>query len=782
MLQIAAEDGRVRPLDEVTIGRPEGTAIRVLDAEGREYACFEPGGDAVIFTASGALGHHTVLALDADDRLIETATFEVDCETEIADGGPWGELFRILRWNIHKGTEAKIVRYRGRPWFLFSDWLRDHVHILKGKKYFVPELKDAIELFGGTQQEGGMLYDFIMPHDPQVRGTGDRFHEDGFIEIVENGEWYFERVPVEADVEYLFVEGLYYTWKATGDTAWMRRWLPCAEKALRYDLESPLRWSEKYGLIKRGYTIDTWDFQTDADTAVTGDTMDVVPGETEFGIMHGDNTGFAAACGYLADMLEADDRLEEAVQWRQTGAEVLQRLEEVSWRDSYFRHWVPETEGLRRESGDREERQVSLSNTHALNRGINPRMARAIIGTYQRIRNEMPESGPGEFYSIYPAFEEAFRNHLLPWHYVNGGVFGFIAGELGRGAFRHGFERYGVDVLRRLQALLEAEHGEFSYYWLGKIEPEPERTFEAVDISEQANADFRGENDVNGVPVWTGQGCDNDLSPMPTGRRTWHGVPFDVIDPAENGRRACIGLGTGQGYLQEVTVAIGRRAGCLYIHHCTAGSGSPVGWVTLEYADGTERRVYVQYGKHVKNWWNPTDVPYNRREGWVCRSAWTGRNATTHVGTYVWGLNNPEPEKAIERVRFTHSGAGHHWFVLALTLSDAPRYFRPPAAHGSWLVNWNSAGVIYALIEGLAGIVDEGVAYDRVRLSPRWAAAGVEEVTACAKYEASGAYVRYRYARTDDGLRLELAGNGEECRIEILLPDDLDPDSVFDGG
>jgi hypothetical protein len=148
------------------------------------------------------------------------------------------------------------------------------------------------------------------------------------------------------------------------------------------------------------------------------------------------------------------------------------------------------------------------------------------------------------------------------------------------------------------------------------------------------------------------------------------------------------------------------------------------------------------------------------------------------VGTYLWGLNNPEPEKVIEQVRFTHSGAGHHWFVLGLTLSDAPRYFKPPAAHGSWLVNWNSAGVVYALIEGLAGIVDEGLAYDRVRLSPRWAAAGVRRATACAKYAASDAYVRYRYTRRDDGLKLDLAGNGETARLEILLPDDMRPARV----
>lgn len=773
MIRISSDlSAPFRPLGKIEIDCPAAATIRVLDGAGREYAVLDGPGPLRV---SGALGMHTVLALDADGRLLDTASFAVDCDTELDDeGGPWSRLMFMLRWNMFKGREFKIVRYQGRPWMLFSDWLRDHVHILKGKKYFFPQLKDAIELFGGTQQDDGMLYDFLMPHEPQAQGTGDRFHERRFVEVVEGSRYFFERVPVEADVEYLYVEGLHYTWKATGDTGWMLEWLHTAEKAMRYCLESPLRWSEKYGLIKRGYTIDTWDFQTDTDSAVTGDTMDVVPGRTEFGIMHGDNTGFAASCGYLAEMLEAAGRPDDARAWRAKGREILDRLVELTWRDGYFRHWLPETEGLRRESNGREERQVSLSNTYALNRGIDEEHARAIIGTYQRIRDEMPESAPGEFYSIYPPFAEAFRHHLLPWHYVNGGVFPFIAGELAHGAFQHGAEAYGVDVLRRVADLLDEHDGEFPYYWLGRIEPAPERTFHAVDLSAQANVDVCGENDT-GVTAWTGEGPDNDLSAMPTGHNEWHGIPFEVIDPAANGRRACIGLAAADGYKMEASVPVGSTAASLYFLHCTAGNGSPVGWVTLRYADGSERRVYVESGRQVKNWWSPTDVPYNRRTGWTCRVAWSGRNTRTHVGTFVWGLNNPEPDLEIAEVAFTHSGTGHKWFVIGLTLSDAPVYFEPPTAHGEWLVNWNSAGVVYALIEGLAGIVDEGVAYDRVRLSPRWAAAGVKTVTACAKYEASGAYVRYRYEQDPDALTLELAGNGDSTALELLLPDGFEP-------
>ena len=776
MLTVQSDRTPTLPLDTVYVtGHAQGT-LRVLDGAGRPYAELAAA-PKVALRVSGALGRHCVLALDPEGHLVDQTSFPVDCRTELDDGGEWRDLFEHLRWNIFKGRESKIVRYRGRPWFLFSDWIRDHVHILKGKKYFVAELKDAIELFGSTQQDDGMLYDFLMPHNPEATGTADRFHDRRFIEIVDEGRHFFQRVPVEADVEYLFVEGVYFTWKATGDTKWMLQWLPCAERALRYDLESPLRWSDTFQLIKRGYTADSWDVQGHPETLTT-DPMDAVPGTTEFGIMHGDNTGFAASCRYLAELLDVAGRPEDANEWRTRAEEILARLNDVAWQDGYYRHFVPEREDLRLEPGDLEERQVSLSNALATNRGIQRSRARAILRTYQRIRDNRPQSAPAEFYFIYPPFERGFRGNLLQWHYMNGGVFPFIGGELARGAFRNGMDTYGVDVLRRLHALLDGHDGQFPYFWLGAIEPEPDRSFDVVDIRPHCNTDFHGDS-VTGVVAWTGQGPGNDLACMPTGRRTYHRIPFDVIDPGENAHRACIGLAAGAPYVQNITVDVGRQAGCLYVLHTTAGSGEPVGTVTFHYADGMRHREYVHYDRHVKNWWEPTDVPYSRVEGWVCRVAWAGQNARTRVGVYTWGLNNPNPDKTIDTVTFTHSGLGHTWFILGLTLSDAPRYFEPADACYAWLENWNSAAVVAAVIEGLAGINDEGVAFDRIRLCPRWASAGVDDVTACAKYEASGGYVRYRYVRDSRGaMRIDLAGTSHARRLEIPLPEGALPATV----
>ncbi len=55
---------------------------------------------------------------------------------------------------------------------------------------------------------------------------------------------FFTRVPIENDVEYLYLEGIYYTWKATGDDEWMKGLLDNAIKAYNYSVTDKYRWSE----------------------------------------------------------------------------------------------------------------------------------------------------------------------------------------------------------------------------------------------------------------------------------------------------------------------------------------------------------------------------------------------------------------------------------------------------------------------------------------------------------------------------------------------------------
>jgi hypothetical protein len=422
------------------------------------------------------------------------------------------------------------------------------------------------------------------------------------------------------------------------------------------------------------------------------------------------------------------------------------------------------------------DRQVTLSNAYALNRGLTQEQCAAIVRTYRRIRREMPETSAGEWYNCYPPFEKGFRH--MDWNYMNGGVSTICAGELAHGAFEHGFERYGVETLRRLLEWAERLGGYLHCCLRGKLpEPEP-REFTPVDLRAEADVDLCGAGGGRAVIGWLGE-PENDMRNLPTGRQVFEGVEFDVIDPAENDRCAFIGLSHREPYRPSAAIAVGAKAASVYLLHAVDGGGAPVGRFIVHYEDGTHATQYVNVGSEVLGWFMPApNDPYAggnkaRKPGSV-RMAWQGPNGKfENVGVSVYGWDNPHPDRTIERIELEAAETGARWLVGGVTLCDRPaRFAESPVSYGIPDM-WGAAALVYALIEGLAGIVDTGCAYRSVRLSPRWAAAGVGKATACAKYPASGGYVRYRYEACAGAaaLMLDVAGNADGMRLELLLPE-----------
>ena len=76
----------------------------------------------------------------------------------------------------------------------------------------------------------------------------------------------------------------------------------------------------------------------------------------------------------------------------------------------------------------------------------------------------------------------------------------------------------------------------------------------------------------------------------------------------------------------------------------------------------------------------------------------------------------------------------------------------------------------WALVEGLAGVVDRGRTLDAIRLSPRWEAAGVSDAEVSVGYAASGASVRYRYGRDGNRISLDVNAAGANIEWHVLLP------------
>jgi hypothetical protein len=590
-------------------------------------------------------------------------------------------------------------------------------------------------------------------------------------------------MPVEADVEYLFVEGVYFAWKMAGDDAWMRRQLDAAVRAMDYSFTDRSRFSTKYGLVKRGYTIDTWDFQVDDEWTrlfPRWGTLLIDPDRTKFGVMFGDNTGYAASCGYLAEMLERAGQPEEAARFRQRGKDVGDRLDRLSWAGTHFRHWVPEDDTIVRDLGVDERAQVSLSNTYSLNRGISHEEATAILRTYQRIRSSLPSGSPGEWYAIYPPFPKGFGEHSGTWQYVNGGVSPIFAGELARGAFAHGFEAYGADILSRVLDLAK-EHGDHIWFaYTGAYPPVPEPKLRPIELSGQANMDTGGRG-APGVPGWMATMPDDNLADLPTGPRTLGGIPFLIADPAANDRRVAIAVSHRPGFPERAEVPVGRKAGSIYVLHTTGDNGNTklAGAITFVYEDGSDATQYVVRDGNVAHWWYPS-LEGKWPEGYgqprlppLVKLAWTGRNqACPTVGLFWYGVDNPHPEKVVKSVAFSSTLDRAIYAVLGLTVSDQALNQRAPEVSFGGPDNWAAAAVVYALVEGLAGVVDEDVAYRVAAVSPRWPAAGTNAATVTVHYPASNGYVSYDYRHdpTTREIVLTVTGSGEEAECHLLLP------------
>ncbi len=775
---LTVEPKRCKPLDELTVSTDGVGEVRIFDGDGRHYDTLH--GPQATFRASGALGTHVVTLHDEGGGEVGRATFRVDCRTEIDDeGGRFRRLLYMLEHTIasfFRGPDF-VVGDGERIYRLHSITSRDTIHALKGGVYFRRHLKDVIDLHAAEQRDDGMIWDFSKTADPRYPRHFEWRWGEEWSKRINRDQVIFARQPVMNDLEHMYIGGIHMIWQATGDDEWMAGKLDSALAAMRFSRTSPYFWSEKFDLLKRPYCIDLWDYQSDYDAArVDGDIMDAKPGVTVYGVFHGDNTGMADACRRLAEMLEHVGRDTDAEEARQFSEHLLERLEEVAWNGEFYTHHVSEDPSFERDFGVEESEQVSLSNAYATGRDIGHEKVAAIVRTYQRIREEMPEGCPAEWFGIYPPFKKGW--HLPEWVYTNGAVTIMTGGELAHGAFEHGFEEYGADILSRSLDLFWPHGDTFVPGLRGRMPQPPERSFAPLDMRDAANADLICTEDQD-HPGCSGQ-PGNDLRELPLGRADFEGVPFEVIAPEENAGRACLRLARErEDFAQEARVPVGGRFRTLYLLHATGGSAEVAGELRLIYSDGTEHEQYILKGRHVLPMWNPQPPDQSRKERRDTVVAWTGGNERFwRVGLTAHGLENPHPDKQVECVELRASRDGALWLIVALTTSDAPPFFMPEPTDGGVPPAWGAGALTHALVRGLVGVHDVGRNMDTVRVTPRWDAAGVAEATACIRYEEGGGYVRYRYRRDQDSLRLWLAASAEDRTLEVLMPEGRDPAAV----
>jgi len=598
-------------------------------------------------------------------------------------------------------------------------------------------------------------------------------------------EYTFRRIPIEADVEFLYTECVWYVWKATGDDAWMAEQLPKLEKALKYNGSHPTRWSRKHGLVRRSFCMDSWDFANPHFRH--GDHRVISPGDPQF-LFHSDNSGFYASHWRMAQMYEALGNFERAAELRAAGEALRKRANEKLFFGTNYGHMIPESlpeDEVYALVGDERER-MSLSTGYTINRGLPDHdMAVAILKEYQRRGRAKKKESFAEWWSMDPMYtrEQWPDQHCTPGHYMNGAIGIVVAGELAKAAFDHGMEDYGTDILDRLWRLCERDGGELAaaYLRLPEDPPQPHANFQHVDLRPFATVGLR-HGAHEGVTAWTGEG-ENDMRNLPTGRRRFGVIEFDVIDPDTNDGKAVVRIDQDPARgVGEITVPVQALKGrSIYFMHALAHSaplGSVVGTYDVCYADGAVERIYVRSGHEVGLWWGITDNPDTRRhqhpvDRRITRVAWQGPNPEwKNVGLFMTGWNNPHPHVPITAIRMRALPSGPGVMLAAVSISDEPVRFEAPIRSGGWPESWSHASVYYAIAEGLAGVEDEGRAFDRVRVSPRWASTDSPENHVTLHYPASDGYCSYDY-RLDAKRRritLDLTGNFRSARVHCLLP------------
>jgi hypothetical protein len=400
-------------------------------------------------------------------------------QTQFGKGaGEYEEFFNSLKKQLIETEYRKTVHFGGKERKQFVQWIRDHVHVMKAMKYFEPDISSFWQFFMENQTKEGLYFDYYYPITERVNHRMNLF-EKRYWKILPKDTLQMHRLPVEADLEYLMIEGAYYIWQATGDKSYIQQWIGGLEKGLIYSMTDPLRWSKKHQLVKRGYTLDTWDFMqlptTRTEYVKQGNDVQNgifnIDSNTPMGIMHGDNSGTYAACLQLAQLYLALGNNEKSIYWQIQAKDIQTRTNQLCWNGRFYAHFVPDDPMPPYLKMD-QKNTLSLSNPYNINRGLpTEEMAQSIIATYQGLKDKNIENAFVEWFGVYPPVEPSFADYL-PGSYMNGGVNTIVGGELAKAAFQHGYEKYGLDIINRM-IQLNQKHGDklpVSYTPDGKVD------------------------------------------------------------------------------------------------------------------------------------------------------------------------------------------------------------------------------------------------------------------------------------------------------------------------
>ena len=368
-----------------------------------------------------------------------------------------GLFLHNLRCNIFQ--ERTLIFIDGKILSTGKNWIRDHVHIMKAMKHWEYDPGSFLDFIIGTQRADGQFFELIKQMDDVhwsfVNEDCRVFYPEDNLSLV--------RLELEADIEYLVVEGAVYLYRTTGDDGWLREVLPKLEKGIDYITSDPKRWDSERGLVKRPFTVDTWDFTCLKDAG----TNRRIEENTPMSIMHGDNSGVYQAMRQLAWFNRRLGREEKAKNWEARAEALKENIFRHLWNGKFFIHQLhinhSGIDGL-------EAQRLSLSNTYDINRGLTDiEQSRSIISEY--IARRETTGCFAEWFTVDPPYEQFY---IYPkGRYINGALSPFTAGELAKAAFNNGYEEYGWSIIKRFMELVKRD-GTVYFLYNTDSTPQPE--------------------------------------------------------------------------------------------------------------------------------------------------------------------------------------------------------------------------------------------------------------------------------------------------------------------
>ena len=368
-----------------------------------------------------------------------------------------GLFIHQLRSNIY--SDRSLVFVDGKILMTDKNWIRDHVHVMKAMRHWEYDLKSFLDFIIETQREDGQYYELIKQLDDEhwsfVNEDCNVFYPEDNLALT--------RLELEADIEYLVVEGAVYLYKTTGDDEWLKKVMPKLERGIDYIMSDEKRFDKERGLVKRPFTIDTWDFTPMPDAA----TNRRIDPDSPMSIMHGDNSGVYQAMNQLAWLNRRLGNEEKAIEWEKRAEVLKENIFKHLWNGKFFIHQLHLNHSGK---DDKESERLSLSNTYDINRGLtNLEESRSIVEEY--MARKKTTKFFAEWFSIDPPYEK-FHSYESG-RYVNGAISPFTAGELAKAAFNSGYEEYGWDIVSRFMKLVERDGSSYFLYDTDST-PQPE--------------------------------------------------------------------------------------------------------------------------------------------------------------------------------------------------------------------------------------------------------------------------------------------------------------------